>query len=121
MEYEAIEALARTVETGPAGNPAWEREVLGGLKSVFAGVQIDPAMLTSTEAAFALACTVFPAWKIELHGPATATAGIWDCTIREGGTRDDDEVIGIGRGATIPLALTAAMVLAAARRAQGYV
>lgn len=121
MKHEAIEALAGLVEAGAAGNPDWEREVLAGLKSVFPKARIDPAVLSSTEAAFDLACTVFPAWKIELHGPATATAGIWHCTIREGGTRDDDEVIGIGKGGTIPLALLAAMLLAAARRAQGYV
>lgn len=121
MNHEAITMLARSIEAGAADQPEFVQSVMAGLQAVFPDAGVDAATLTSAEAALALAERAFPAWRIELHGQAVAQAGSWACTIREGGTRDDDEVIGIGRGATIPLALVAAMLLAAARHAQGYV
>ncbi len=129
MNHEEITALARAIEKGGADQPDFVRRLLAGLQEVFAGSApgaapgptIDASVLTSAEAALALAAAAYPAWRIEIDGRARLGAGGWNCTIREGGTRDDDEVIGIGRGPTIALALLAAMLLAAARRAQGYV
>lgn len=82
---------------------------------------VDLSVLTSTEAALALVCAEYPGWRIDLQGQAKTESGGWTCSIRENGTRDDDEVIGIGSAGTIPLALVSAMLLAAARRAEGYV
>ncbi|HSF63290.1 MAG TPA: hypothetical protein VLA78_02810 [Paracoccaceae bacterium] len=121
MHHSAITTLARSIETGSADQPAFVKSVMEGLQAICPGTPIDASILTSTEAALDLACAAYPAWRIDLQGRASAQAGGWTCTIRENGTRDDDEVIGIGRGATIPLALIAAILLAAARRAQGYV
>jgi hypothetical protein len=121
MDHHAMQALARAIETGTSEDPDFVRAVLKGVRTVFPQAGADAAVLTSTEAALSLLRAAFGGWRIELQGQALAPAGGWQCTIRETGTRDDDEVIGLGRAATVPLALIAAMLLAQARRAQGYV
>ncbi len=60
---------------------------------------------------------LLPAWSIRLTGEATGPDGHWHCSLRENRDSDEDEMIGLGAGATVGLALVAALLRVALDRA----
>jgi len=58
-----------------------------------------------------------PAWTIRLTGNATGPDGHWHCSLRENRGSDEDELIGLGTGAGIGLAVVAALLRVARAKA----
>lgn len=79
----------------------------------------DPALATSLDKALALIAEALPGWGVGLEGTAT-TSGTWTCRLRAMGLRDDDELIGIGRAGTVPLAMIVALLQVLISRSKGY-
>ena len=53
---------------------------------------------------------VAPNWTIQLTGKAMEPNGHWRCSLRRSRSNDEDEVIGLGFGAVVGLALVAALL-----------
>lgn len=51
-------------------------------------------------------------WNIALKGRGYEGRGEWDCTFRKSGSLDDNQVIGIGTGRTLSLAVLATILRA---------
>jgi hypothetical protein len=119
MHQKDLEALAARTETGSTDDPAFVEALLAGLRATDPAAvdPVDVAALVSTEGTLALIEERLPGWRIAVEG----RTGHWRATLRESGARDDDEVIGLGRAPTIPLALLAALLRVGQRRARGYV
>jgi len=77
-------------------------------------------VVSSFDKALTLIGQSLPGWGVALDGTAAA-GGAWTCTLRDTGLRDDDEVIGIGRAATPPLAMVLALLRVLIIRSKGYV
>jgi hypothetical protein len=124
MNHDDLARLADGIENASAGDPDAVRDMLAGLKAAFAehaaARSIDAAVLVSGDAALDLIQSVLPDWTVSLKGKAHLPDGHWTCTLRESTSRDDDELLGVGKGRTPPLAMTAALLRVAARRAKGY-
>ncbi len=60
---------------------------------------------------------LLPAWSIRLTGEATGPDVHWHCSLHENRDSDEDELIGLGSGATVGLALVAALLRVALARA----
>jgi hypothetical protein len=124
MNHDDLAGLADGIESASAGDPDTVRAMLAGLKAAFAdhaaAGSIDAAVLVSADAALALIRQVLPGWTVSLKGKAHLPDGHWTCTLRESSARDDDELLGVGKGRTLPLAMTAALLRVASRRAKGY-
>ena len=63
---------------------------------------------------------MLPGWEIDLRNASAGLGGSWTCALREGTARDDDQIIGIGKAQTLSLAMVAALLRVAARRARGF-
>jgi hypothetical protein len=117
MTPEGMEALIRRAERASLHDLDFIRDFLGALNTALAGKvgPVEVSVLASTEAALALSDAVLPGWKIVLERGSG-----WRCTLRESGTRDDDELIGVASGPTPAIALLGALLAVEARRARGY-
>jgi hypothetical protein len=116
--------LADRIEGGSPHDPDFVHEVLRGLAEAYpedvGSGAIGPAALVSADAALALVRRKLPGWSIEVEGSANEADGHWRCLLRKSEVRDDDMLIGVGKGRSLQLALIAALLRVAARRAQGY-
>jgi hypothetical protein len=117
MTPEAMEAMVRRGERASLHDLDFVRDFIEALNAAVAGKvgPVDVSALVSTEAALALADAVLPGWSIVLE-----RASGWRCTLRESGTRDDDELIGVAAAPTPAPALLGALLAVEARRARGY-
>jgi hypothetical protein len=120
MKPEDLETLARRVELADAGDAASMALVVDGLKQAFPAHArpISGFARNPDEAAglLALIADAFHGWTIILKGKASHSDGSWTCSLRESSLLDDDELIGIGKAKTLPLALAAAALFAQSRR-----
>jgi hypothetical protein len=116
MTPEAMEALVARTETATTADRDFVRDFLAALDAAFPELDpVDVAALASAEVAVAAIDRALPGWRIQLE-----RAGRWRCTLRESAARDDDELIGIASGPSPALAMLAALLAVAARRARGY-
>jgi hypothetical protein len=124
MNHRNGTELADRIEGASPNDPEFAHAALLGLAEAFpedAGTDaIGPAAIVSTDAALALVRRKLPGWSIEIEGSANAEDGHWRCLLRKSEVRDDDMLIGVGKGRNLQLALIAALLRVAARRAQGY-
>lgn len=109
-----LHRLIERLET-EAGLPDAEVEAVGGvIERAFAdrGVFSDAKRraMGSSDDLLRLMAEALPSWSIHLTGHSASVAGRWTCTIRETGVRDDDELIGVGKAATLPHAILAALL-----------
>ena len=111
MSRSEIERLKMQVE----GASSLERELLAqsvkALRQVFptipASLEVDSGVV---ERLLHIVDTILPAWTIQLTGKALEPNGHWRCSLRQTRGSDEDEVIGLGTGAVVSLALVAAML-----------
>lgn len=82
---------------------------LEGIKS------LDCEVLTSSDRALELVAQQLPDWVVSIKGRAAIADGDWTCTLRENARDDDADAIGIGRAATVSVAIVAALVMAVGR------
>jgi hypothetical protein len=114
MTSKSLEALVARAEHGSTSDRDFLRDFLGALDGAFPDHgPLDLAAVVSTEAAVAAVDRALPGWRIVLE-----RAPHWHCTLRKGGSRDDDEVIGVGTAPTPALAVLTALLSVAARRAR---
>lgn len=113
-------ALTEKIEEGAAFDTAALRAVRTRLEQAFPNA--DPLlhayseMLNSTDALLHLVDAALPNWTIKLQGVTSETDGKWVCTLRQTDTRDDDELIGIGRAPRLSHAILAAFLKVIALR-----
>jgi hypothetical protein len=123
MLHDDLAALAHRIETASPSDPDAVHSILRGLAAAFpdeiAAGEVDPGVIVSTDAAFALLRRKVPNWSIALSGRTRLPDGHWTCTLRESTSRDDDELIGVGRAGTPALAMLAALFVVEVRRSKG--
>ena len=121
MPSQELQALAARLEAGE--NPG--AEMAERVTALLAAAAPDrplwrgaaAAALGSTDAALGLLAEALPSWSVHISGSSATVAGRWTCTIRETGVRDDDELIGVGKAATLAGAVAAALLKVIAMRA----
>lgn len=64
----------------------------------------------SADGAVLIVDHAYPNWSIHIRGRANDKDGHWRCTLREGGTRDNDAVMGAGRSPVLAQAILAAVL-----------
>jgi hypothetical protein len=118
MSKETLEALQAHVDGAADLDAALLKDAADRLREVFPGAPSHPELLSEpTEAVLRLIDHCLPGWTITLRGTATEPDGHWHCSLRESGSRDNDEVIGNGNAPTVSLSLLRALVSAARARA----
>lgn len=63
----------------------------------------------TADGALHLTAVAYPNWVVELQGMANEAQGSWRCSLRDGGTADNDAAIGIGHGPALSQAILAAV------------
>ena len=86
-------------------------------RTLFPDAPTSPEVLADpTDAVLHLIDKCLPGWTIALKGKAIEPDGHWSCVLRESSSRDNDEVIGTGKAATVSLALLQALLKVALQR-----
>jgi hypothetical protein len=116
MKPDKLEKIATSLENGSAGDADLVKGLMQGLQAAFPAELIEAGTISSADMALALAARVLPGWEIDMRNSSAGLGGRWTCALREGTARDDDEIIGIGKGKTLALATLAALLHVAARR-----
>lgn len=124
MNRDELQALADRIEAASTPDLGISLATLKGLVAALPQGEAAPVvragLVDSTEAVLGLVTGVLPGWAVRLEGTAIAPNGRWTCTLRRSGSRDDEEVIGIGRAPTPPLAMIAALIRVLIIRSRGY-
>jgi hypothetical protein len=122
MNRDQMQALAARIEGAASLDLDLAVATLEGLRTALPQARSDlrPGAVESTDAALHLVARLLPDWSVALSGTAHEPEGHWTCTLRPSGARDDEEVIGIGRAPTPPLALIAALLRVVVTQAKGY-
>ena len=124
MKAEQIHDLADRIEAASWPDAALGTAILDALKSTCpdqaGSITQDAHLLESTDAALHLVSQNVPDWSVTLQGFAHEPVSHWTCTIREGTVRDDDDLIGIGKAPTPPLALLSALLRIGVIRSRGH-
>ena len=111
MPADLLETLRAKVEAASMLDHALLVEVSTAIQSVYPQAPVPPDdSQDTTEDAIHMVDACLPGWTISLHGKASEPNGHWRCSLREGSTRDNDAAIGIGKGPTVALALTDAIL-----------
>ncbi|MDP3264669.1 MAG: hypothetical protein U1E06_07170 [Tabrizicola sp.] len=114
-----IERLIHEVESSATLDHASFSRSVEALRHVFPDAAIALAATTDlVEQVLHLIDAILPAWTIQLTGKAMEPDGHWRCSLRETRGRDEDEVIGLGSGAVVGLALLAALLRVALAKAR---
>lgn len=123
MKSDQMQALLDRIEGASSLEVELAVETLEGLSAALPQARADlrPGMVESTDSALHLVTRTLPNWSVALSGTAHEPDGRWTCTLRPSGARDDEEVIGIGRAPTAPLALIAALIRVKVAQAKGYI
>jgi hypothetical protein len=121
MKHDELHTLANRIEHTKGLDLDLAFAVLQGLQaaSPAAAAELRPGVVESTDQALQLTARTLPNWSVVLEGTAREPDGRWTCTLRPSGTSDDEEVIGIGRGPTAPLALLVALLHVVAQPRDG--
>jgi hypothetical protein len=122
MNRDQMQALADRIEAAGSLDLDVAVATLEGLRAALPQATSDlrPGLVESTDAALHLVARTLPNWSVALSGTAHEPDGRWACTLRPSGARDDEEVIGIGRAPTPPLALLVALLRVEIIQAKGY-
>ena len=118
MNKVELLALADRIETVTVVEPKFVGALLDDLAKAFkyrpGSAELDANLSLSTDAAIALVRQKLPGWFIVIHGAAMGRDTIWKCTLRKSEVSDDDELVGVGSGHSIPMAILAALIRIAA-------
>ena len=117
MSKSEIEALKNRVEAASALSGELLAQTAAVIRRAFPKAPASlEAALASVEQVLHLVDTVLPTWTIQLTGKAMEPDGHWRCSLRESRGSDEDEMIGLGTGAVVGLALVAALLHVAAQK-----
>jgi len=121
MDGDALQAVLTRIEQARGGDLDVAVEALQTLRTALDdGSPVGVGAAASTDGALTLVEVVLPGWRVDLEGHARSPDGRWSCSLRASGARDDDEVIGIGRGPTPALAIMGALIRVRMVQAKGY-
>jgi hypothetical protein len=90
------------------------------VRRVFPSVPVlSQATLEPVEAILHLIDLCLPGWSIQLTGKATEPNGHWRCSLRETRGSDEIDLVGLGAGKVVALALLEALLNVAQQKARG--
>lgn len=113
------ETLAARIESGTDMDSATADATISALRGLLPeGAQVGIGKFESSDAVVRLIDEALPTWSITAEGIANDRNGHWHCYLRRSRGRDNDEMIGIGKGPQLRLALLAALLRVLAYRAQ---
>jgi hypothetical protein len=114
MTPDELRGLSDRLEGDTAPDAAARAELAALIAAAFPGRPVGREALAealcSTDGALAVLAEALPSWSVHITGHSATVSGRWTCTIRETGVRDDDELIGVGKAATLAAAVAAAML-----------
>ena len=111
MSKSEIDALKEQVEAASALDDDLLAKTARFVLLVFPNAPPSlEATLNSVEDVLHLIDTILPTWTIQLIGKAMEPDGHWRCSLRQSRGNDEDEMIGLGTGAVVGLALVAALL-----------
>jgi hypothetical protein len=119
MGKARIEGLLKKVGSTAALEADLLAEVAGAVREVFPDAPHRPEVLAEpVEAVLSLIDRCLPHWSIQLTGKAQEPDGHWRCSLRKTRGSDEDEVLGVGTGPTVALALLQALLQVSLQKAQ---
>ncbi len=104
-----IDELEARSDMGPADYDGVAHALAYLLPEVAAETRNVGEAVSSADGAILIVDRAYPNWSIHIRGRANDKDGHWNCTLREGGTRDNDAVMGAGRSPVLAQALLAAV------------
>lgn len=112
MANQTYEELADKIEAALDFDDDLARDALTAVQAIDAehGDQFVGSDLDSTDRILALVYHSLPGWTVSVKGKSWQPNGHWVCSLRKSTARDSDEVIGFGRGPTLPHSLLAALL-----------
>ncbi|RVT86966.1 hypothetical protein DXV76_02425 [Rhodobacteraceae bacterium CCMM004] len=120
MSIETLKPLSKEIEAAPRLERSMLETVASCIAPVFPRADLSHVPEGDlTDAALHLIDVCLPGWTIALRGKAHEPDGHWRCSLREGSSRDNDMLIGHGKGPTVGLALADALVNTALQRGRG--
>lgn len=111
MVKSEIERLKSQVEAASSLDHELLAQTDEALRQIFPGVPAFPkGSSCPVEHILHVVDIALPTWTIQLTGKAMEPNGHWLCSLRKSRGRDEDEVIGLGSGAVVGLALISALL-----------
>jgi hypothetical protein len=109
--------VMQQVKDASALNAALLSDAASVVRRVFPAVSAAPQMgAEPVEDVLHLIDLALPSWSINLTGKATEPDGHWRCSLRETRGSDEIELVGLGSGPMVSLALLAALLSVAEQR-----
>jgi hypothetical protein len=122
MTRTDILKVMERVKGAAALDSAMLTEATAAVRSVFPAVPaLDTPVKEPVEAVLHMVDLALPGWSIQLTGKAMEPNGHWRCSLRETRGSDEIDVVGLGTGAVVALALLEALLSVAEQRAKGKV
>ncbi|MDU8943590.1 hypothetical protein [Ovoidimarina sediminis] len=114
MQNQELQILIDTLEEcsdlGPADFDGVARALGFLLPELSTDLQALGHPIGSTDGAVLIVDRAYPDWSIHIRGRANDRDGHWRCTLREGGIRDNDAVLGSGKSPVLAQAILAALM-----------
>lgn len=111
MNKHEIEALLTQLDAAATLEGDTLAAAAALMRDIFPEAPQHPEVLSEpVEAVLHLIDHCLPGWSIHLAGKAHEPDGHWRCSLRQSRDRDEDEVIGMGTGPTVSLALIKALL-----------
>lgn len=119
MSETEITALMTRVKAAASLDDGLLAEATAALRRVFPKMSApSTAAAEPVEQALHLVDVCLPGWTIQLTGKAQEPNGHWRCSLRQSRGSDEDEVIGLGSGALVALALLEALLHVARQKSR---
>lgn len=111
MSKTEISALMTRVKAAASLDDNLLAEAAAALRRVFPKVSAPSTSAGEpVEQALHLVDICLPGWTIQLTGKAQEPNGHWRCSLRQSRGSDEDEVIGLGSGTMVAMALVEALL-----------
>lgn len=102
--------LADEVEAALHLDTELAKRAVAAINATPQNMAISASDLDSTDKILSLIYAVKPGWSVSTRGKASIPNGHWRCSLRQSTSRDNDELVGIGRGPTLPHSLLGALL-----------
>jgi hypothetical protein len=118
MTKAQIQNVTHRVKGASALDDALLAEAAEVVRRVFPSVPVlSTPVKEPVEAVLHMIDLALPGWSIQLTGKAMQPDGHWRCSVRETRGSDEIEIVGLGTGPVVALALLEALLNAAEQKA----